>query len=71
MRFAKYRITSPTIALFPVDGRHVARTVPGGAVVCIDEGLINQNKLVEVLWHETEVMMFAQDVRARGEKVVE
>jgi hypothetical protein len=71
MRFVKVRITSPTIALFPVDGRHVARTVPGGAIVSIDESLINQNKLVEVLWNETEVKMFAQDVRARGEKVAE
>ena len=56
---------------FPVDGRHVARTVPGGAIVSIDETLINQNKLVDVLWNETEVMMFAQDVRVRGEKLVE
>ena len=69
MRFVKYRIISPTIALFPVDGRHVARTVPGGSVVSIDESLINQKTLVEVFWNETKVMMFAQDVRARGEEV--
>jgi hypothetical protein len=71
MRFVKYRIISPTIALFPVDGRHVARTVPGGSVVSIDESLIQQTKLVEVLWNETKVMMFAQDVRARGEEVAD
>ena len=70
MRFVKYRILSPTIALSPVDGRHVARTVPGGSVVSI-ESLINHKKLVEVLWNETKVMMFAQDVRARGEEVAD
>jgi len=71
MRFVKYRIISPTIALFPVDGRHVARTVPGGSVVSIDESLIHQKKLVEVLWNDAKVMMFAQDVRARGEEVAD
>ena len=69
MRFVKYRIISPNIALFPVDGRHIARTVPGGAVVSIDESLIHQKKLVEVLWNDAKVMMFAQDVRARDEEV--
>jgi hypothetical protein len=54
-----------------VDGRHVARTVPDGALVSIDESLLNQNKLVEVLWNETRVMMFAQDVRTRGEKLAD
>jgi len=38
-------------------------------LVSIDESLINLNKLVEVFWNETKVMMFAQDVRARGEEV--
>ena len=71
MRFLKYRITTPTIALFPVDGRHVARTVPDGALVSIDESVLHQNKLVEVLWNETRVMMFAQDVRTRGEKLAD
>ena len=54
-----------------MDGRHVARTVPDGALVSIDESLLNQNKLVEVLWNETRVMMFAQDVRTRGEKLAD
>ena len=44
MRFLKYRITTPTIALFPVDGRHVARTVPDGALVSIDESLLKDDK---------------------------
>jgi hypothetical protein len=35
----------------------------------IDEDLFNENQLVEVSWNGKKVMMFAQDVRARGEKI--
>jgi hypothetical protein len=63
----KYRIVSPTIALFLEDGHHVARTVPAGSIVTIDNVAID--KLVEVTWDGMQVMMFAQDVRTRGEKI--
>jgi hypothetical protein len=62
---ATFRLTSPTIALFPEDGRHVARTVPFGAVIAVEE--LDGNKLVEVTWNDQKILMFAQDIRARGE----
>ena len=62
---ATFRLTSPTIALFPEDGRHVARTVPFGAVISVEES--DGNKLVEVTWNDQKILMFAQDIRARGE----
>ena len=65
----KYRINSPTIALFKEEGRHVAHTIPAGSVVVVDPETFNGNKLFSVLWAEKEVMMFAQDVRSRGERV--
>lgn len=71
MRLVKFRITSHTIALFPVEGRHAARTIPGGSVISIEESLLDQKKLVDVIFNGTKVMMFAQDVRARGERVEE
>lgn len=72
MRFVKYRIMSPTIALFPVNGNHqAARTVPAGSVITINDSLLNENKLVEVTLQGTTVQMFAQDVRARGEQVAD
>lgn len=70
MNLKRYRINSPTMALFPENGYHGARPVPAGSVVVIDEDLFkDNNKLVEVLWNQRNVMMFAQDLRTRGEKI--
>jgi len=63
-----YRITSPALALFPEDGRHVAHMIPKGNLVRIESETFNGNKLVEVLWNGKVVMMFTQDLRSRGEK---
>jgi len=69
MAHDKYRIKSPTIALFLEDGRHVSHMVPAGAVITVDSTTFNGDKLIEVLWAEKDVMMFTQDLRARGEKI--
>ena len=63
----KFRLKTATIALFPEDGRHVARVVPLGAV--IDVRSLEGSKLIEVFWDGKNILMFAADVRARGEKV--
>jgi hypothetical protein len=65
-----YRISSPTISLFLEGDRHVARTLPKGALVKIESETFNGNKLVEVLFEEQVIMMFAQDLRSRGVKVM-
>jgi hypothetical protein len=65
----KYRIKSPTIALFSENGRHVPRTVPAGAVVEIKSLALDGNRLVEVMWDGRNVMMFSQDIQSRGERV--
>ena len=44
----KFRLKTATIALFPEDGRHVARVVPLGAV--IDVRSLEGSKLIEVFW---------------------
>ena len=64
-----YLISSPTIALFLEDGRHVAHLVPEGALVTTDGQPFNGNRLMEVTWAEKVVMMFTQDLRARGKKI--
>ena len=69
-RDVRFRINAPTIALFLEEGREVARTIPGGAEITVsDETILQENKLIEVQWTEKRVRMFAQDIRARGEKV--
>jgi hypothetical protein len=65
----KYRIKSPTIALFLEEGRHVAHMVPEGSVIAIESETFNGDRLVEVLWAEKLVMMFTQDIRSRGVKI--
>jgi hypothetical protein len=69
MPIDRYRIKSPTIALFEEDGRHVADTVPIGAIVEIDSEMFDGNKLVTVAWDGRHVMMFTQDLRSRGEAI--
>ena len=65
----QYQITYPTIALFEEDGRHVAHTVPAGVVITVEGNAFDGEKLVNVIWDGKEVMMFAQDLRVRAEKV--
>jgi hypothetical protein len=67
MALGRYRITHPTIALFEEDGRHVANTLPAGAVVEINGDSFDGDKLLEVVWDGKRVMMFAQDLRKRAE----
>lgn len=63
----RYRITQPTIALFLEEGRQVARTIAAGTVITAEN--IEGDKLIEVQWSEKTVLMFAQDIRSRGELV--
>ena len=63
-----FRLNSPTIALFFEEGRQVARTIPQGAVVRAPQDLA-ADKLIEVVWEGQTILMFAQDIRARGERL--
>jgi len=49
---------------------YVSRTVPKGAIVTIESETFDGNKLVEVRYEGKVIMMFTQDLRSRGEKVV-
>ena len=62
-----FRLNTATIALFFEGGRQVARTVPQGAVVQVND--LEGDKLIEVEWEGKTILMFAQDIRARGERV--
>jgi hypothetical protein len=68
-REVKFRINVPTIALFTEDGRQVARRIPVGSEISVDETDIKRNELIEVRWIARTVMMFSQDIRTRGEKI--
>ena len=66
----KYRIKKPTIALFMEDDRHVAHMVPADSVITVQSEELNGDRLIEVLRAEKLVMMFTQDIRTRGVKIV-
>lgn len=66
MPLGRYRILSPTIAVFRDQGRHVAGTVPAGAVIVIASEAFDGDRLVDVIWDGKSVMMFTQDLRARA-----
>jgi len=65
----RYRIKDPTIAMFQLEGKHVAHTVASGTVVEVTQGGIEGDRLVDVIWNDREVMMFTQDLRARAELI--
>ena len=66
MPVLQYRILSPTLALFPLDGRTVARTVPSGSIIQIKSKACEDNKLVKAIWDGEEIIIFAQV--ERGDK---
>jgi hypothetical protein len=67
-----YLINSPTIALFPEDGRHVARTIPSGTFITVDSAAFDSGDgLLEVTWYGRRVMMFTEDLLLRAELVPE
>lgn len=69
MPMEKFRMKSPTIALFKEDGREVAHMVPQGATVLVAADKVQKDKFVEVVWDDMKARMFKQDLRSRGVKV--
>ena len=71
MPLGRFRVNHDTLAVFHEDGRHVARTVPEGAVIRVDSAAFDGDKLVDVTWNGKKVMMFTQDLRSRAEAMTE
>jgi hypothetical protein len=69
MPLRKFRVVQPTIAISQVEGRGVAHTVNAGAILEVENGPLDGNKLVEVAWGGRTVMMFTQDLRQRAEPI--
>jgi len=64
----RYRIKTPTVAVFVMDGSRLTVTVPIDAVVWCDD-LPAHNQLIEVVWNNTTYAMFTKDLRERCEPV--
>lgn len=65
--YKRYRLITATIAILEEDGRHVAHHVPAGSIIMVD-GLLDGDKLMNVLWGDKKAFMFTQDLRTRAEQ---
>ncbi len=69
MPIGRYRINSPTMAIFETDGRPVAGAVPEGAIIEIESPTFVGDRLIEMLWDGKRGRMYTQDLRQRAESV--
>ena len=68
----KFKLESSTLALTIIDGKQKAVTVPlGTEIKVISVPTNDQDQMVEVLWDEKTVLMFAVDVDVRGTEIQE
>ena len=65
-----FRFKTPTLAISNMaDGQRLPVTVPTDAIVQVIAELFDTNGMVEVLWQERRLMVFAKDVAERGKLV--
>ena len=70
MQRQAFRLKTPTLGTISSDdGHRVAVTIPQNAIVTVFNGPLDDNRMVDVLWEGKTVMMFALDLRNRGERV--
>ena len=63
----RYRLTKPTIALYPDGLKRICITVAEGAVVEVLAPVsAKTNELIEVKWQERTLSMFKEDIEERG-----
>ncbi len=61
----RYRIHSPIMALFERDGRHIAETVPVGAIVEIDTDTFDYRRKISEPLAQADLVKHAHPVRVR------
>jgi hypothetical protein len=62
---------STTLAIDTINGKRVAIPVPVGEIIKVISGPTNDDRLIDVLWNGHSVMMFAIDIKERGEEITE
>jgi hypothetical protein len=65
----RLRITRNTIALNVIDGKRIVVMIPAEAIISVLADFNGADRLVNVLWEDRPVEMFAIDLTARGNKV--
>ena len=65
----RYRIKTPTMAIFSSKDQRFNVTVPVGVIVNVIQPKRGNDRLINVVWNDTTYLMFEQDLRDRGEPV--
>jgi len=74
-----YRLKTPTLAILAEDAQSTPvsssgglslTTIPTGAEVEVIGGPLNGNRLVDARWAGKTVMVFTNDIRDRGERLL-
>ena len=68
MRGRRYRFKTATLAIMPHDGQKILITIPTGGEIEVYDPL-DGDRLLDVEWEGTLVMMFAIDIRERAERI--
>jgi hypothetical protein len=70
MQGESYRLDKQTIGIDSSGQEHLCVLIPKNAIVTVIEGPLNGNRMVDVKWERLTIMMFVEDIRARGTLVV-
>jgi hypothetical protein len=65
----QFSLRTPTIAFHMIGGRRVAVTVPAGTIVKVLSGPTTGDRMIEVLFENRPMVMFAIDLQERGEEI--
>jgi hypothetical protein len=65
----RYRLNTPTLAILSCDGQRIPMTIPQGGIVRVAGPTYADRQLFDVEWEGKKLLMFAVDLRERGELV--
>jgi hypothetical protein len=62
----RFKLRNPALAIENVNGVRLRVTVPTRAILKVISGPLDGDQMVDVLWEDKRVRMFAVDLIARG-----
>jgi hypothetical protein len=68
----RFRLKAETIAIETNGDKRIAIHVPAGSVVTVEsDPRPDDRRMLDILWEGRKIVMFADDIRKRGEPVGE
>jgi hypothetical protein len=66
----RFRIKTPTFGISAIRNQRIPVAVPANSTIEVVSHT-HENRMVDVVWEGHTLMMFAQDIRERGEEVTD